>query len=169
MQKEMQLPEALSERAEHARDMLILGHVALQDHRVGAKRTGELLDIFLHAFPLASEGRPRATAGQARAVSPGDGPVVGHAKDYPELSGEGGCVHRCVGCAVPRPAGAGFTHRSGWASSRGIRPRWQEGSVDGLASLALGEGHRTKASFLIPGQSQQIVNAAAQATPHALL
>ena len=88
VQQQMQLAELLADRLEDAGDLLVLGHIAGQDQRVGAERAGQFLDVFLEAFALVGEGELRARLVPGLRDGPGDGAFVGDAEDDSEFSSE---------------------------------------------------------------------------------
>ena len=88
MQQQMQLAELFADRLEHAGDVVVLGHVARQDERVGAERAGEFLDVFLEPLALVGEGELGACAVPRLRDGPGDGAFVGDAEDNSQFASE---------------------------------------------------------------------------------
>jgi hypothetical protein len=86
MEHEMQFAKFFAHLVEDACDVVVLGHVAFQDEGVRAEGTGEFLDVFLQAFALIGEGEFGALAGPGLGDGPGDGALVGDAKDDPDFS-----------------------------------------------------------------------------------
>src|SRR5208282_4044497 len=82
----MQPAEFFADGFKDAGDFIVLRHVARQDERVRAKRTGEFRDAFLDAIALIREHEFRAFARPRLRNGPGNGALVGDPKDDSEFS-----------------------------------------------------------------------------------
>ena len=86
MQEQMQLAEFFADGFENVRDFLVLGHVTRQEEGVRAEGPGEFGDVFLHAVALIREREPGAFPRPRLRDGPGNGSLVGNAKDDAEFS-----------------------------------------------------------------------------------
>ena len=86
MQQQVQLAKFFAHGLEHLVDVFVLGHVAGQDHGVGAERAGQFLDVLLHPVALIGERQFGAFAGPSLGNGPGNGTFVGHAEDDSSFS-----------------------------------------------------------------------------------
>ena len=84
----MQLAKLCPHLGEHAGDVVIFGHIARHDQRVGAERAGQFLDVVFQAFALIGEGEPGTGLMPGLRDGPGDRAFVGDSEHDSKFSSE---------------------------------------------------------------------------------
>ena len=84
MNDEVQPAIFLADRLERGVDLGLICHVARHNERI-RQRAGEALDILLQPLALVGERHLGAVLRTCRRTCPSDRPLVGDAKDHPDL------------------------------------------------------------------------------------